>query len=357
MNPTRIPLIDLAPFYEGAQGAALQPLLAAVDAALRDIGFLCVRGHPVPVETIAETQRTAMAFFDLPPEVKARSLAVRHKTRGYTPLGDHNLGITRAAAGVRAAPPDAFERYRIGPMGLPDDDYTRARRDTVFAPNVWPGESLPAFEPTMAAYHRAMSGLSRDLLQVFALALGLPAAWFEPFVDREMSALVLNHYPAPIGPVPVGQMRASAHTDYGTLTIVAPTRAAGGLQVLRGRKASEGEGADEGSDWEDVAVEPGTFVVNIGDLMAQWTNDRWVSTLHRVVNPPQAEAAQSRRLSLVYFHQPNEDALIECLPTCVSAERPARYAPVTAGEHIGRKIRRHFDVAPAAGAPASASPA
>src|SRR5690606_27722544 len=138
---------------------------------------------------------------------------------------------------------------------------------------------------------------------------------------REMSSLVVNHYPALTRPPLPGQMRASAHTDYGTLTIVAPSGATYGLQVMvRGR-------------WEDVAVTPDAFVVNIGDLMAQWTNDRWVSTLHRVVNPPQPVATQSRRLSLVYFHQPNDDAVVEPIATCVDADHPPRYAPVTAGEH------------------------
>lgn len=345
-TPRRIPLVDLSPYYAGPGSPGHAELLAAVDAALRDVGFLCVRGHRVPTALIESTQRAALAFFDLPEEAKETVRARLHRTRGYTPLGDHALGATRAGA----AAPDLFERYRIGPFDLPDDDYTRARQQTVFAPNVWPDDALPAFRPSMCAWYRAMSELSRDLLRVFALALGLPERWFDDKVDREMSALVLNHYPAPQEPPVPGQMRASAHTDYGTLTIVAPTRAPGGLQVLTARERSLGSDAREtdASAWEDVAVEPGSFVVNIGDLMAQWTNDRWVSTLHRVVNPPAALAAASRRLALVYFHQPNDDALVACLPTCVEPARPARYEPVTAGEHIARKIRRHFDVPAAA---------
>ncbi len=155
--------------------------------------------------------------------------------------------------------------------------------------------------------------------------------WFDSRVDREMSSLCLNHYPAPSGPPLPGQLRAGAHTDYGTLTIVAPTGEPGGLQVRV-----------RGGDWEDVFVAPGTFVVNIGDMMAQWTNDRWVSTLHRVANPPLESRVPTRRLSLVYFHQPNPDALVECIPTCRDASRPPKYAPVTAGDYISRKINLHF---------------
>jgi isopenicillin N synthase-like dioxygenase len=94
--------------------------------------------------------------------------------------------------------------------------------------------------------------------------------------------------------------------------------------------------------WQDVSVEPGTFVVNIGDMMAQWTNDRWVSTVHRVANPSLGQAAGSRRLSLVFFHQPNPDAVIDCIPTCIPAGGEKKYQPVIAGEYINAKIRRHF---------------
>jgi isopenicillin N synthase-like dioxygenase len=332
-----IPLLDLSPYYEvaaagaSADSAGLRPLLQAIDAALRDIGFMCIRGHRVLPEIVAETQDTAFGFFDLPAAQKETVRALRHRTRGYTPLGDHSLGYTMAREGAVPPPPDTFERYRIGPFDLPDDEYTRSRRDTVFAPNVWPDDVTPAFRPVMSSYYRLMSGLARDLMRLFALALGLPAEWYDHRIDREMSALAINHYPAAASEPSPGQMRASAHTDYGTLTIVAPTAAPGGLQVMT-----------RNGGWESVSVAPGTFVVNIGDLMAQWTNDRWVSTLHRVVNPERSDAARSRRLSLVYFHQPNEDALIECIPTCVDQAHPARYAPVTAGEHIARKIRKHF---------------
>ena len=102
----------------------------------------------------------------------------------------------------------------------------------------------------------------------------------------------------------------------------------GGLQVL-GR-----DGA-----WADVPCIPGTFVINLGDLMAEWTNDRWRSTLHRVVNPPREEA-ESSRLSLLFFHQPNYDAVIECLPSCTDDANPPRYAPITSGGHVAHKIDR-----------------
>jgi isopenicillin N synthase-like dioxygenase len=230
----------------------------------------------------------------------------------------------------KGPPADLFERFRIGPFGFEEDDYHRSRLEGAYAPNVWPA-FLPEFRTVLSEYYRSMSTLSRDLMRVFALTLGLEETWFDSKIDREMSSLCLNHYPAPTAPALPGQLRAGAHTDYGTLTIVAPTGEPGGLQV----RVRDG-------GWEDVFVTPGTFVVNIGDMMAQWTNDRWVSTLHRVANPPERTALATRRISLVYFHQPNPDALVECLPTCSGKDRPPRYAPVTAGDYISRKIESHF---------------
>jgi isopenicillin N synthase-like dioxygenase len=190
---------------------------------------------------------------------------------------------------------------------------------------------MSSFEVQMSQYYVAMSLLARDLMRMFALALGLDECWFDDRIDRQMSSLCLNHYPA-LTAVPLpGQLRAGAHTDYGTLTIVAPTAAPGGLQV----RARDGK-------WDDVFVAPGTFVVNIGDMMAQWTNDRWVSTLHRVANPPPAAGGSGRRLSLVFFHQPNPDAVVECIPGCSDCAHPPHYSPVTAGDYISRKINLHF---------------
>ena len=325
-----IPLIDLTPYYAPQRDPqAMQALIRQVDQALFEIGFLCVTGHRVGLPCIEDAQQTGLAFFDSPEEIKNAARAVRHKTRGWTPMGDHALSYSMTGQGERP-PADLFERYRLGPFGFADDAYHRARSDGAYAPNVWPTQ-LPAFERDLSAYYRAMSLLSRDLLRVFALALGLDEFWFDTMIDREMSSLCLNHYPALTAPPMPGQLRAGAHTDYGTVTIVAPTQAPGGLQVRT---------RDRG--WTDVHVTPGTFVVNIGDMMAQWTNDRWVSTLHRVANPPTDYGPASRRLSLVYFHQPNPDAEVRCIPTCVSEERPVAYAPVTAGDYIAHKINLHF---------------
>ncbi len=329
-----IPLIDLTPFYQRERDpAACAQLLAQVDTALRDIGFLCVTGTRLDPAQVGAAQQLAIRFFDSPQALKDRVRAIRHANRGYTGLGDLGLSYAMDADDLRAdrkAPPDLFERYRIGPVEDFGPALQRAYADTAFAPNVWPAD-MPEFEPAMSKCYSEMNQLSRDLLRVFALTLGLPETWFEDKVDHSMASLAINHYPAQLTPPLPGQLRAGPHTDYGTLTVVAPTTAPGGLQV----RTREG-------GWQDVAVSPGTYVVNIGDMMAQWTNDRWVSTVHRVVNPAVGTAAAGRRLSLVFFHQPNPDALIDCIPTCISDAQPKKYSAVNAGEYISHKINRHF---------------
>jgi len=230
----------------------------------------------------------------------------------------------------RQAPPDLFERYRIGPVDVFAAELMAQYGETAYAPNIWP-EGPAEFKVVMQSYYQQVNQLAQDLLGIFALSLGLERQWFANKVDHSMASLAINHYPAQTQPALPGQLRAGPHTDYGTLTIVAPTSAPGGLQIRT-----------KNGTWQDVSVEPGTFVVNIGDMMAQWTNDRWVSTVHRVANPSATDALASRRLSLVFFHQPNPDALIQCIPTCVEAGQVEKYLPVNAGEYITAKINRHF---------------
>jgi isopenicillin N synthase-like dioxygenase len=161
------------------------------------------------------------------------------------------------------------------------------------------------------------------LLHLFALALDIREDFFDDKVDRPNAVLRLINYP-PVGEAQPGQMGAGEHTDYGTLTILWSPESRG-LQV----RTRSGE-------WLDVEASPESFIINIGDLMSNWTNDRWISTLHRVT--PRVNAG--RRQSIAFFHNPNPDALIECLPGCCDDAHPARYAPILAGEHLRMKVER-----------------
>jgi isopenicillin N synthase-like dioxygenase len=171
------------------------------------------------------------------------------------------------------------------------------------------------------------------MMRVFAAALRLPEGFFDGTLDRHFSIMSCHHYPVlEKAPLP-GQLRTGAHTDYGAMTILAATDAEGRLEV----RLPDGT-------WAGVRPRPGEFVVNLGDMMARWTNERWASTLHRVVNPPLG-MAQSRRLSIGMFVHPNYDQRIECVPTCLAPGEKPRYATITAGEHIKRKIERSHEAA------------
>ncbi|HEY0912777.1 MAG TPA: 2OG-Fe(II) oxygenase family protein, partial [Bradyrhizobium sp.] len=210
---------------------------------------------------------------------------------------------------------DRADPYFTGPSAGPH-----------FAENAWPTQPAD-LRPIWTAYFSAMQDLAADLMRMFALALDLPETFFDDKIDRHISMFRALRYPSQVTPPEPGQMRAGAHSDYGSLTILRQEQRPGGLQVK-----------NKAGDWVDVPAIPGTFVVNIGDLMMQWTNDLWTSTMHRVVNPPRDLAGDSARISLVFFHQPNYDATVSCLPSCASAEQPAKYAPVSSGDHLRSKF-------------------
>jgi isopenicillin N synthase-like dioxygenase len=189
----------------------------------------------------------------------------------------------------------------------------------------WPGHPWPALPAGLReaheAYFEALGVLAGHLRRAFALAAGLPADAFEPSFRRQLSSLRVIDYPEPTAPPEPGQLRAGVHSDYGFATILLSQSSAGGLQAQ-----------SRAGDWIDVPALDGAYVVNIGDALMRMTNDRWVSTPHRVVNPP-AGAAGTRRQSVPYFHNPEADALVRCLEPFVTAARPARYEPVTYAEY------------------------
>jgi isopenicillin N synthase-like dioxygenase len=203
---------------------------------------------------------------------------------------------------------------------------------TSYAPNLIPTEPA-GLEPTLQALYRAYERLADDMMRIFAAALRLPETFFDGVLARHFSIMSCHHYPVLTDPPLPGQLRTGAHTDYGAMTILAATDAEGGLEV----RLPDG-------GWAGVRPRAGEFVVNLGDMMARWTNERWASTLHRVVNPPLG-AARSRRLSIGMFVHPNYDQRIECVPSCLAWGEAPRYPVITAGEHIKRKIERSHETA------------
>jgi isopenicillin N synthase-like dioxygenase len=323
MGRSIVPLIDIAPALSG-RDAGTRAVAAQVGRACEEIGFLTVVGHGVPTDLVDAMYSDAKEFFDLPVAEKLRvRRPSKQVSRGYIPVGDESLSYSLG----KEAPPDLKEVLAIGREDVPGEDYYRRGPAALhFAPNLWPARPARLREVAVA-YFRQMERLAADLMRIFAVALSLPEDFFADKIDRHISAIRVINYPEPAVEPVAGQLRSGEHSDYGSLTILKIEAAPGGLQV----RAPAGE-------WVDVEAIPEAFIVNIGDLMMHWTNDRWISTLHRVVNPPRDRVLGSRRQSIVFFHQPNYDARIECLPTCQTADNPPKYPSVSSGEHRLRKF-------------------
>ena len=319
-----IPVIDLS--GRGDDPAQRSALATEVGAACEALGFLVVTGHGVDDGIVTDLLDAARQFFDEPEDVKRESMPPSpYVFRGYFPIQ------TSALAGSLdvETPPDLCEVFAVNRF----DDQAAASaaglsegREGFFAPNIWP--EIDGFQEAWTNYYGEMETLANDLMSLMATSLGLDDGWFDDKISQHISNLVVNHYPAQDTDPVDGQIRRGAHTDYGSLTVLYQDDTPGGLQV---------ELAD--GTWADVPHIPGSFVVNLGDLMAAWTNDRWVSTMHRVVNPSPEFRLRSR-MSVAFFHQPDYDAEITCIPTCTSDDDPPHHEPVTSGQWVIDKLSK-----------------
>jgi isopenicillin N synthase-like dioxygenase len=317
-----VPLIDISGF-DGSP-AEREAVVDSVRNACEEIGFFLVAGHGVPDELVSKVYEEARSFFDLPLEEKLQvERPAPGVSRGYFGVAQQHIG---SSMGVDA-PPDLHEALTFGPF----DQYVHASGgaddEVHFAPNLWPARP-EEFKGDVQRYYGAMMDLAGKIMRIFALALELPEDYFSEKTGHSPSNLRFINYPDQEKEPEPGQLRAAEHTDFGTVTILKVEDAPGGLQVR-----------DVAGNWHDVGHVPGAFVVNIGDAMARWTNDKWVSTIHRVVNPPRDQALGSRRISIPFFHSANHDTLIECLPTCLEPGAEPKYAPITAGEHWRNKTK------------------
>jgi isopenicillin N synthase-like dioxygenase len=312
--------LDLEAFRHGTPADRLA-VARDVDDACRDTGFLVVTGHGVPQETCDAVLDAFAEFFDLP-EGEKRAVVVDDPSanRGYSALGQEGLSYSRG----EESPRDLFEAFNLGSEATVGDYYDRYR--SFYAPNAWPARPAQLRDAWLA-YEAAVDDVAANLLEAMALALELPESWF---VDRCRHPIVttraINYERRATTPNPVdGQMRMGAHTDYGILTVLLADDVPG-LQVFR-------DGV-----WHDVSTRRGAFVCNLGDMLARWTNDRWISTLHRVIPPPADASGPVRRRSLARFLDCPPDLVVETIPSCIDADHPARYEPVNAGEWLRAKV-------------------
>ncbi len=309
-----VPILDLT-----ADDKELAPV---VNTICTEVGFFQVVGHGVDPAVEERMWRTMQRFFVLP-EKEKEALRAPGEPYGYIPLNAESLSRSLGTS----APGDVKESINIGPMQPPTHQISDPDEELIYTPNRWPA-ALPEMKQVCADYYREMTILAERILRLFALALDLPADYFDPMIDHAPSALRAINYPEIDRPLALGQIRAGEHTDYGLLTILRQD-AVGGLQVL-----------DQNEQWADVPSVEGGYVVNIGDLMQRWTNDRWHSTLHRVVNPVDGSASAARRQSIPFFFNANWDAEVSCLPSCLDENGKARFEPVLAGPHLLGKFRQ-----------------
>ena len=324
---SRVPLVDLSGAFE--PGLRRDEVVRAIRRTCEDTGFLVITGHGVDGDLVQRVDASSRRLFALPLDEKMAWARSADNLRGYVPLKSSALAL----AHDEVTPPDLAELYTVGRFDDPEvarragaRDGSDEGREAFFSPNVWPDpERVPDFKEALNACYEVLEGLAAKLMGLMALALDLDEHWFDDKIVEHITGLAVLHYPALEEPPLPGQYRRGPHSDWGSLTVLYHDGKPG-LQIL----SPEGE-------WEDVPAVAGSFVVNLGDLMAAWTNDRWVSTLHRVVVP---EGVEGDRISVAFFHQPAYDTLIECIPTCTSPDDPPRYEPVTSGEWIRLMIEK-----------------
>ncbi|MEU9095155.1 2OG-Fe(II) oxygenase family protein [Streptomyces sp. NPDC048428] len=302
-----VPVIDLG-LDRPSRPEQRASVVRAVAQACETSGFFVVTGHGVPQRMIDRLHGAARTFFAGPQHVKERVAAspLEPLQHGYSAYG-------------------GLEMYCASRLGESEE-----AQDTrvLVSRNQWPDQ--PRFREAFLDYYEAVSQLSLKVMGLMASSLGMPADWFDDKFDRHMTPLGINYYPALAEPPPPGALRNEEHTDFGTVTVLHQDDGPGGLQVL-----------DQEGGWLDVPPIPGTFVINLGRLMTMWTNDRWPSTVHRVVMP-RPDQIHRDRVSVAFFFQPNSEALIECVPSCADEDSPPRHPGVRSGDYFTARSRRAF---------------
>lgn len=305
-----LPVIDISAFLDEEGDVAERKATAdKIRRACIDIGFFYLTGHSFSSAELKQILQTGMQFFELPLATKMTIAANSNPYKlGYIQTG----GLTPDAnANSR---PDLKERLflsrELGPGETPVSG-SNAGYSQWLAPN-----AVPGFEPVMRSFTARCVTIARALNKAFAMSLGLPEQVLESLHDHMQCSHALNYYPSnPVLDDP--SWGFTPHTDYGSFTLLLQDEN-GGLQAMNAAER-----------WIEVPPIDGTFVVNLGDLMARATNDVYISTLHRVLN-----RSTSARLSMAFFVSPDPNATVSVLETCVSELRPARYPPVVSGDYL-----------------------
>lgn len=309
----KIPIIDI-------QGLISNDLKSAkntareINRACLDNGFFYISNHGVDQDLIDDLMRVAKDFFSLP-QVEKEKISIKNSfaSRGYEGL--FTQALEKGTTG------DLKESIYFG-RELAFDHPDVVARKYGKGPNQWPG-GIKSFKETVSQYFKTMESLSSTVMKGLALSLDLEKNHFANYCFDPLARLRLLHYPPQSLDAPKDQRSAGAHTDFGGLTILLQDDI-GGLQVFDQKQQS----------WIEATPKRGTFIVNLGDLIARWTNDKYKSTLHRVINKSGKE-----RYSVPFFFHGNTDYVVKCLTTCQSKKNPPKYKAVTVLEHFEERYK------------------
>lgn len=286
----------------------------AIRAACLTDGFFYITNHGVPAELITAVYTEGIAFFRQPAETK-RQAAVNARHRGFNALGD--------ALMYEARKPDYKEFFSMG-LDLPETDPDVLAGEKLRGPNNWP-PGMPTFRAALEAYYAAMRACGADLMRAVAVSLDLAPDFFAPCYRKPLQRTQIVYYPPQSPDLDDDQFGVAPHSDFGCITLLWQDDN-GGLEVLE-RSTKR---------WIPAPPIPGTLVINVADLLARWTNDRYASTPHRVINRSGRE-----RLSIATFHDPDYKALVDPRDLGTPAA-DCRYDPILAGDHIVGRIERSF---------------
>ncbi|HEX2547190.1 MAG TPA: 2OG-Fe(II) oxygenase family protein [Ramlibacter sp.] len=316
-SDTAMPNLDVGPYLRGEPGA-LEKLARELRVVCEEVGFFSIENHGVPEEVIQRGFAASKRFHSLPIERKME-IPLNSDNVGYMPV---NASMQRHSQVEKARKPNYNASFFCKIDRGPDDPHVRAKVPFM-GMNQWPRD-LPGFREDVIAYQNAVRSLGQRMLPVVARSLDLPADFFAPYFDPPQLSLRMLHYPVRDDAEP-DQYGTGAHTDAGFLTFLMQN-GVGGLQVRR----------TDGT-WFDAPVLPGKFVVNTGDMLRRWTNERFLSTPHKVLN-----ASGTDRYSIALFFDTNLDQVMECLPTCQDAAHPPKHAPITYRSYLTEFLNANY---------------
>lgn len=311
MSLKGIPTVDLALFTQGDANQR-EAFVQQLGAAFHEVGFVAVANHGIPKDLVDGFYASSKAFFALPEAVKRKyEVPGLAGQRGYTSFGKEHAKQSQVA--------DLKEFFQIG-QEVPADHPLKSQ----YPDNVQVAE-IPEMPKLGSQLYREFEKTGGQLLEAIAIHLNLPTDYFQQQITSGNSILRSIHYP-PITQEPASAIRAEQHEDINLITLLVGA-SAGGLQVLNTE-----------NEWVNVLPEIDEIVINVGDMLQRLTNNYLKSTTHRVVNPPREEW-HLPRLSIPFFLHPVSNMDLSCLPSCVTADNPLHYEPITAGEYLDERLR------------------